>query len=159
MSSVSEAWQHQRILPQFLMFMVPSFPTMEPWNNKPLLRLRVQSINSLSLVVWGTRKLAKFPQPCPSQCHGGRAAPCYTCCEELSGTPLRAPAVGYHSPAVQWPETRDIIRRHHDKKSKGTCYLLKYQCKSSRNFGWLQSSNDQHRAAQDTQVRLRHEFI
>lgn len=65
---------------------------------------------------------------------------CCTCCEELSGTPQQALAVGYHSSAVQWPETRDSIRRQHDKKSKGTCYLLKCQCKSSRNLGLLQSS-------------------
>lgn len=38
------------------------------------------------------------------------------------------------------------------KRENGTCYLCKYQSKSSWNFGWLQSSNDQHRAVEDACV-------
>lgn len=123
-SSASEAWQHQRSLPWFLMFMFPSFLTREPRNDKPLLRLgssqSIQTINSLSLMIWAIQSLTKFLQPLDPecQCECGRAALCCTCCEELSGTPQRALAVGYHSSAVQWPETRDSIRRQHDKKRK-----------------------------------------
>lgn len=38
------------------------------------------------------------------------------------------------------------------KRENGTCYLCKYKSKSSWNFGWLQSSNDQHRAVEDACV-------